>query len=131
MKQVLVEDFHKAFNVLIASKPSLPDKATQELRLKLLTEEVTELKEAFEYGDLIKVADALADLLYVIYGTAVSCGIDMDSIFREVHRSNMTKIAGKDGKAVKPPTYSPPNLAPILSVQTQLAEAVSKSEKLQ
>ena len=58
----------------------------------------------------------MADLLYVVYGTAVSYGIDMDPVFREVHRSNMSKVGGykrEDGKWVKPPTYSPAVIEPI------------------
>jgi len=67
------------------------------------------------------VAKELADLLYVVYGTAVSCGIDMEPVFREVHRSNMSKVGGHkraDGKWVRPATYSPARLEPILGAQS-------------
>ncbi len=62
----------------------------------------------------------MADLLYVVYGTAVSYGIDMDPVFREVHRSNMSKVGGykrEDGKWVKPATYSPARIEPIVAEQ--------------
>jgi predicted HAD superfamily Cof-like phosphohydrolase len=71
-------------------------------------------------GDLAAVAKEMADLLYVVYGTAVSYGIDMDPVFREVHRSNMSKVGGykrEDGKWVKPATYSPARIEPILVEQ--------------
>jgi len=72
-------------------------------------------------GDTVAVAKELADLLYVVYGTAVSCGIDMEPVFREVHRSNMSKVGGhkrEDGKWVKPSTYSPARLELILVAQS-------------
>ncbi|MEC4688424.1 MAG: hypothetical protein VST64_08985, partial [Nitrospirota bacterium] len=68
------------------------------------------------------VAKELADLLYVVYGAAVSCGIDMEPVFQEVHRSNMSKLGGykrADGKWVKPPTYSPASIQPILQAQAR------------
>jgi predicted HAD superfamily Cof-like phosphohydrolase len=86
----------------------------------LIQEEFDELKAAFDQGDVNAVAKELADLLYVVYGTAVSCGIDMEPVFREVHRSNMTKVGGHkraDGKWVKPADYSPASIAPILQAQ--------------
>jgi predicted HAD superfamily Cof-like phosphohydrolase len=66
------------------------------------------------------MAKELADLLYVVYGTAVSLGIDMEPVFKEVHRSNMSKVGGykrEDGKWVKPPTYSPADILPIIKNQ--------------
>ena len=71
-------------------------------------------------GNLALVAKELADLLYVVYGTAVSYGIDMEPVFREVHRSNLSKVGGykrDDGKWVKPATYSPACLESILDAQ--------------
>jgi len=80
--------------------------------------------------DLAAVAKEVADLLYVVYGTAVSCGIDMEPVFREVHRSNLSKVGGykrEDGKWVKPPTYSPASLGPILAAQREPALAGESS----
>ena len=79
-----------------------------------------ELQAALGQKDVAAVAKELADLLYVVYGTAVSCGIDLEPVFREVHRSNMTKVGGHkraDGKWVKPPGYSPARIEPILAMQ--------------
>ncbi|MFM8540021.1 MAG: MazG nucleotide pyrophosphohydrolase domain-containing protein, partial [Nitrospira sp.] len=95
--------------------------ATRALRVRLIQEEFDELREALAQADPAAVAKELADLLYVVYGTAVSCGIDMQPVFREVHRSNMSKVGGHkraDGKWVKPPTYSPACVEPILAEQT-------------
>ena len=72
--QSMVQEFHKTFDIKIGGCPHLPDKETQELRLSLIEEELKELEKAFDDADLVEVADAIADLLYVTYGTAVSCG---------------------------------------------------------
>jgi len=119
-EQRMVAEFHRAFDIFIGAGPTVPDAATQRLRLRLIQEELDELKEAFQQADEAAVAKELADLLYVVYGTAVSCGIDMEPVFREVHRSNMSKVGGhkrEDGKWVKPPTYSPAAVAPLLTAQ--------------
>jgi predicted HAD superfamily Cof-like phosphohydrolase len=118
-RQVL--EFHKTFDLIVSHKPLIPDPATQTLRVALIQEELNELSEAFAENDVTAVADALADLLYVTYGAAIACGIDIDPVFQEVHRSNMTKVGGHkraDGKWVKPPTYSPANIPPILESQS-------------
>jgi predicted HAD superfamily Cof-like phosphohydrolase len=119
-EQRMVEEFHRRFHLRTEPIPTIPDEATRRLRVKLIQEEFDEVKEALARQDLAGLAKELADLLYVIYGTAVSCGIDMDPVFREVHRSNLTKVGGYqrgDGKWVKPTTYSPAQIAPILESQ--------------
>ncbi|MBI4400547.1 MAG: hypothetical protein HY581_02805 [Nitrospirae bacterium] len=119
-EQKMVTEFHRAFDILIETAPTMPDETTRLLRVRLIEEEFGELKEALAQRDTAAVAKELADLLYVVYGTAVSCGIDMDPVFREVHRSNLSKVGGHkrvDGKWVKPPTYSPACLQPILAAQ--------------
>jgi 8-oxo-dGTP pyrophosphatase MutT (NUDIX family)/predicted HAD superfamily Cof-like phosphohydrolase len=87
-------------------------------RLAFLEEEVREYAVAAEAGDVVEVADALADLLYVVYGTALVHGIPLDAVFDEVHRSNLTKVGGAPigpgTKAPKPADYRPPNIRPIL-----------------
>nr|MBI3612264.1 hypothetical protein [Nitrospirota bacterium] len=118
--QRMVEEFHRRFEIVIGTAPVLPDEATRSLRLRLIQEEFDELREALGRPDVAALAKELADLLYVVYGTAVSCGIDMEPVFREVHRSNMSKVGGHkraDGKWVKPPGYSPADLRPILAAQ--------------
>lgn len=118
--QQMVQEFHEQFDIHVAHQPTLPNESTQKLRIRLIREEFNELQEALTTQDLSSVAKELADLLYVVYGTAVSCGIDMEPVFQEVHRSNMSKIGGHkrdDGKWVKPPTYSPAQIHAILNVQ--------------
>ena len=119
-EQKMVQEFHEQFDIHIATTPSVPDEATQILRNRLIQEEFEELQEAMQSNDLSAMAKELADLLYVVYGTAVSLGIDMEPVFKEVHRSNMSKIGGykrEDGKWVKPPTYSPASLDSVLETQ--------------
>lgn len=116
-----VVEFHKQFDIHIASFPTVPDEKTKSLRIRLIQEEFDELKEALNARDLAGIAKELGDLLYVVYGTAVSCGIDMEPVFQEVQRSNMSKVGGykrEDGKWVKPATYSPADIGPILEEQT-------------
>ena len=122
-EQKMVAAFHRTFDIAIGALPVVPDAATCALRVSLIQEEFAELREALHQQDIAAVAKELADLLYVVYGTAVSCGIDMAPVFREVHRSNMSKVGGHkraDGKWIKPPDYSPARLQPILAVQGSL-----------
>lgn len=117
----MVKEFHEQFDIHVSSTPSVLDERTQNLRCRLIQEEFEELQEAMQEKDLPAIAKELGDLLYVVYGTAVSLGIDMEPVFQEVHRSNMSKVGGykrEDGKWVKPPTYSPASLDKILEAQT-------------
>ena len=118
--QAMVEQFHRLFDIVVQERPDLVDERTRVLRERLIQEEFDELKEAMGKGDLPAIAKELADLLYVVYGTAVSYGIDMEPVFREVHRSNMSKVGGHkraDGKWVKPAHYSAAAIDPILTAQ--------------
>jgi predicted HAD superfamily Cof-like phosphohydrolase len=119
-EQAMVEEFHRKFSILAQATPTDLNEETKRLRVRLIEEEFDELKESMVGGDLAAVAKEMADLLYVVYGTAVSYGINMDPVFREVHRSNMSKVGGykrEDGKWVKPATYSPARIEPILAEQ--------------
>ena len=119
-EQAMVGAFHRIFDVVVNPVPTVVDGRTRELRVTLIQEEFDELKEALAAEDLPSIAKEMADLLYVVYGTAVSYGIDMDQVFREVHRSNMSKLGGykrEDGKWVKPATYSPARIEQILAEQ--------------
>jgi predicted HAD superfamily Cof-like phosphohydrolase len=121
-EQSMVEEFHHKFDILVNRKPIIPGETTKELRVRLIQEEFDELNKAMAEENLVAVAKELADLLYVVYGTAVSYGIDMEPVFREVHRSNLSKVGGykrTDGKWMKPPTYSPAGLEPILETQQE------------
>ena len=118
--QAMVRAFHCLFDIVVQHRPALIDDRTRALRERLIHEEFEELKEAMASNDLVAIAKEIADLLYVVYGTAVSYGIDMEPVFREVHRSNMSKVGGykrDDGKWVKPATYSPAYIEPILAEQ--------------
>ena len=111
----MVLDFHKRFSVKIRTSPGLLDEKTAKLRHDLIAEELREFMMAARDGNLVKVADAIADLLYVVYGTAVSYGIDIEPVFAEVHRSNMSKgdpeiIRAPNGKVLKGANWSPPNI---------------------
>lgn len=121
-EQAMVEAFHSKFEIVVQATPMELKEETKELRVRLIQEEFDELKEAMAAGNLAAVAKELADLLYVTYGTAVSYGIDMEPVFREVHRSNLSKIGGykrADGKWVKPPTYSPADIESIVDEQRE------------
>lgn len=118
-EQFLVKGFHEKYGVVINDKPTIPDEETKKLRITLNLEEKDELTEALKANDLVKIADALADRLYVIYGTAVSYGIDLEPIFQEVHNSNMTKEGNlrDDGKILKGKYWIPPDIETELELQ--------------
>jgi len=125
-EQSMVAEFHRKFDILAQERPAIPAGSTQELRVRLIQEEFDELKEALVREDLAAIAKEMADLLYVVYGTAVSYGIDMKPVFEEVHRSNLSKVGGfkrADGKWVKPATYSPASVQPLLDAQCEAALA--------
>jgi len=115
-----VRDFHQAFGQRIGEKPEFPDREERILRRKLITEEFNELTDAEYANDLVEVADALADIIYIACGTAVSYGIPLDDVFAEVHRSNMAKLVdGKvirreDGKVQKPEGWTAPDIRGVL-----------------
>lgn len=113
-KQVL--DFHKKYGHLIGKFPIVPDDKTLLLRSRLIVEEAAEFVIAASRSNLDEMCDALADLLYVVYGTAISLGVDMEPVLNEVHRSNMTKDGGKEGsgKTMKGVGFAPPRIAEAL-----------------
>lgn len=119
----LVGDFMESFGQDVNDEPTLRDSQTQQLRYDLIDEELEELKMAFDNDDVVEIADALTDLLYVVYGAGHAFGIDLDDCFLEVHESNMSKL-GKDGrpiyrddgKVLKGPDFFQPNLKEILDV---------------
>jgi predicted HAD superfamily Cof-like phosphohydrolase len=114
-----VGQFNDACGCHREPKPRIPVEhpETIQMRIDLITEETQELAQALSDNDVVEVADALADLLYVVYGAAHTFGIDIQPIFDEVHRSNMAKVGadGKvirrsDGKILKPEGWTPPNV---------------------
>lgn len=115
----MVEDFMNAFGQDVEKTPIMT--GVSELRYELIREELEEMREALDTKDLVGIADALADLLYVVYGAGHSFGLDLDACFNEVHRSNMSKldkngkpIYREDGKVLKGEDYSPPDLKSTL-----------------
>ena len=117
-----VKKFMKAFGQEVLEEPSFPDGDTIRLRIDLIREELEELVDAIAADDIVEVADALTDILYVTYGAGHAFGIDLEACFREVHHSNMSKLEdGKpihraDGKVMKGKNYFAPNLKKVLEV---------------
>ena len=112
-----VGDFMQAFSQEVLYEPILPDFNLAALRLDLIEEEVEELRDGLAKGSMLEIADALTDILYVVYGAGHAFGIDLDECFDEVHSSNMTKLGedGRpmyrdDGKVMKGPNYREPDL---------------------
>ena len=118
----LVGDFMEAFVKSVEAQPNWPDFSTRELRVDLIQEEVDELVEAIANKDMVEIADALTDILYVVYGAGHTFGIDLDECFTEVHASNMSKlgddgtpIKADNGKVMKGPGFFAPDLESILN----------------
>lgn len=116
-----VMDFMNNFGQEVKYNPEFPDEKVQKLRISLIEEELEELKEAMRKEDIVGVADALTDILYVTYGAGAAFGIDLDKCFEEVHNSNMSKldrdgrpIYREDGKILKGLDYFEPNLEKIV-----------------
>lgn len=119
-----VRAFHDAFGIPNASSPTgaIGDRDAL-LRYKLIREENEEYLEAALRGDLVEVADALGDILYILCGTLLKHGLEhkIDEVFREIQRSNMSKLGAdgkpiyrEDGKVMKGPDYFKPDIASIL-----------------
>ena len=116
-----VGNFMKTFGQEVKKKPSLSSNKINKLRLDLIQEELNELKAAMKSNDLLEVADALTDILYVTYGAGHAFGIDLDKCFQEVQNSNMSKlddngrpIYNDAGKVMKGPKYFKPDLSKFI-----------------
>ena len=117
-----VEKFMQTFSQEVRTKASFPNDKIVNLRLDLIREELSELKEAVEKKDIKEVADALTDILYVTYGAGHAFGINLDKCFKEVQNSNMSKL-GSDGKPIynehgkvmKGPDYFKPDLSKFVA----------------
>ena len=99
----------------------MPNTNLAALRLDLIQEEVQELRDGLGKNSMLEIADALTDILYVVYGAGHAFGIDLDDCFNEVHSSNMTKLGADgrplyrdDGKVMKGPNYREPDLTPFI-----------------
>ena len=116
-----VKNFMEIYGQEVKTKSSFPNEKIIQLRYDLIKEELDELSLAIKEKDIIEVADALTDLLYVVYGAGHAFGIDLDKCFSEVQRSNLSKldkdgkpIYNENGKVMKGPNYSKPNLKQFL-----------------
>jgi predicted HAD superfamily Cof-like phosphohydrolase len=116
-----VRQFNHTYKVSTSSKPRLPNREEAVRLLTLIDEEREELKEAIDNRDIVEIADALADILYVTAQQAVTLGFPIDALLREVQRSNMSKLGEdgepifrEDGKVLKGPNFSEPELKSIL-----------------
>ena len=112
-----VKIFMETFGQEVKNKPSFSSEKINDLRYELIREELDELKEALKNKDILEVADALTDILYVTYGAGHAFGIDLDKCFEEVQKSNMSKLDEKgkpiyneNGKVMKGPSYFKPDL---------------------
>jgi predicted HAD superfamily Cof-like phosphohydrolase len=123
-----VAAFHTVFGLPRNDTPTADVPADlAALRVRLLAEEVDEFAAATDDRDIVGIADALADIVYVAYGAAVTYGIDLDAVLAEVHRSNMTKLDAdgrvllrEDGKVMKSTRYTPPDVAGVLREQPRV-----------
>ena len=112
-----VKIFMETFGQEVKNKPSFSSEKINDLRYELIREELDEFKEALKNKDILEVADALTDILYVTYGAGHAFGIDLDKCFEEVQQSNMSKLDEKNkpiynesGKVLKGPNYFKPDL---------------------
>ena len=119
-----VKTFMNTYGQEVKNTPEFPDSKIVQLRIDLIQEELTELKEAINKNDIIEVADALTDILYVTYGAGHSFGVDLDSCFNEVQNSNMSKLGddgkpiyNESGKVMKGPNYFKPNIKKIIGLE--------------
>jgi len=114
--------FMKTFGQEVKTKPSFSSDKINKLRIDLIKEELDELQEAMKNNDLLEVADALTDILYVTYGAGHAFGVDLDKCFEEVQNSNMSKLGengepiyNESGKVMKGPNYFKPDLSKFVS----------------
>ena len=122
-EQQMVREFHERFGLTRNPRPTVPSGNVHRLRTLLIDEELAEFRNAGEAQDLVGVADALADMLYAVYGAAVEYGIDLEPVFMEIHRSNMSKGGQAcgcrpDGKVLKGLGYRPPNVREVIERQS-------------
>lgn len=126
-----VQEFHETYGLPVKNSPTISDEKTNALRINLLAEELEELKEALEQGDLVETLDALIDLQYVLDGAFLSFGMQSlkTPAFDEVHRSNMSKLGAdgkpivrpEDGKILKGPDYFKPDIKQFLELKKDAA----------
>lgn len=122
----MVKQFHVTYGLPIVETPGHPTEDRIKLRRDLISEEYWEYDRAVEKGDLINLAQELADILYVVYGAALEYGIPLDEVVAEVHRANMSKLDSdgsvlrrSDGKVLKGPNYKAPDIEKVLGLKEE------------
>ena len=117
-----VKTFMNTYGQEVKERATFPENKIVQLRIDLIEEELNELKEAVKNNDIVEVADALTDILYVTYGAGHSFGVNLDKCFDEVQRSNMSKLGvdgkpiyNESGKVMKGPDYFAPDLKKIIT----------------
>lgn len=120
-RTTMVAEFHQTFGHPVNTRVDFPDEDTEALRIRLLREEVREYVKAVKAGDMVEIADGLADIAVIVEGTALAYGIPLTAVFGEVMRANFSKLGDdgrpvyrKDGKIAKGPNYSPPDVPSVL-----------------
>ena len=118
-EQKMVLEFHRKYELPCPARPVMPSPKDRLRRARLIVSEAAEFLEAADQNDFVEMVDALADILVVTYGTAIEMGVDLEPVFAEVHRSNMSKNGGRDvgGKVLKGPAFSPPDIPGELAKQ--------------
>jgi len=111
-EQCMVKEFHQKYDAPVQETPGQIGVKDRLRRARLIVSEAAEFMEAADQDDFVEMVDALADILVVTYGAAVEMGVDLEPVFAEVQRSNMSKNGGKDagGKILKGPDFSPPDI---------------------
>ena len=124
-KQKDVHAFHRALGFTAKTRPSVPSGGSLRMRQRLVAKEARELCEALDRGHLGEIAGECVDLLYVVYGTAVACGVDLDPHWHAVHRANMQKQPPRErgGKAIKPDGWEPVDHGMLVAAQVIAPEA--------
>ena len=115
-----VKTFHKKFEQKIGDNPGFSDENTMKLRIALVEEEILELKDACKDNDFPSFVDAITDSIYVLLGTAIATGVDIEPIWTEVQKTNMAKAVGNkrdDGKLLKPKGWKAPDIKTLLKEQ--------------
>ena len=111
-QQRMVREFHQKYGAPVRSAPGQIGVKDRLRRARLICSEAAEFLDAADQDDFVQMVDALADILVVTYGAAIEMGVDLEPVFAEVHRSNMSKNGGKDagGKILKGPGFAPPDV---------------------
>lgn len=129
----LVKTFHETYGMAIRETPEL-NVPEREMRMKLIREEFQELLDAQEADDFVEIVDAWADMIYVIYGAAITHGVNLDHVLAEVQRSNLSKLGAdglpiyrEDGKVLKGPNFFAPDIAKALAEQGYTSETTEES----